>query len=285
MRDMASCQLLALARPVPMASAASAGPNVAPAGPMLPNPTTEPNLAPAGSMSPTAKPIIASHPGVSSAEKEELREGIDHLLLRFKRQRHISRDLGTIKGAASISQKVLGANAKDKVGGRVTLFIVQGIHLPEYRDIVTRIMRLLKDTFNQSCWPKISSLESQEGLIACGVRNECRGKILGSIILKRPDKSEVSTPMLIPWLCVREGYRSCGIGHLLMQMARQIQIHQLGRIDIFLIADHESEEALRFYQREGFAIIKWNDNEKIDELGRENDYMHDHNIPMHLLIE
>ena len=75
-----------------MASAASAGPNVAPAGSMLPDPTTEPNVAPAGSMSPmpmagegmsntTAKPIIALHPGVSSAEKEELREGIDHLLL------------------------------------------------------------------------------------------------------------------------------------------------------------------------------------------------------------
>jgi len=103
----------------------------------------------------TATPIIALHPGVSRAEKEELWEGNDHLLLQFKRQHHISQELGKIKGAASISQKALGVNVKDKARGRVTLFIVQGMHLPEHRDIIARITCLLKNTFNQSCSPKI----------------------------------------------------------------------------------------------------------------------------------
>ena len=57
----------------------------------------------------------------------------------------------------------------------------------------------------------------------------------------------------------------------------------MGRIDIFLIADHESEGALRFYHREGFVIINWNDNEKVNQIETENDYIHDHNTPMRLL--
>ena len=272
-RREAANELLALAgsaAPVPMVPAPSV------------NTAQSPTVVSAGSD--TAKRITASHPVVSSrADKKDLKEGIDHFLLRFNRQRHLSRELGTIKGAARISQKVLGVNVKRGNRRRLTLFTIKGMHLAEHRDLVRSIMCLLKDSFHWSCWPQISSLESQEGLIACGVKDVYGDKVLGIIILKPPDKNELSTPMLIPWLCAREAYRSCGIGSLLMQMARQIQIHQMGRIDIFLIADHESEGALRFYHREGFVIINWNDNEKINQIGTENDYIHDHNTPMRLL--
>ena len=272
-RREAANELLALAgsaAPVPMVPAPSV------------NTAQSPTVVSAGSD--TAKRITASHPVVSSrADKKDLKEGIDHFLLRFNRQRHLSRELEAIKGAARISQKVLGVNVKRGNRRRLTLFTIKGMHLAEHRDLVRSIMCLLKDSFHWSCWPQISSLESQEGLIACGVRDVYGGKVLGIIILKPPDKNELSTPMLIPWLCAREAYRSCGIGSLLMQMARQIQIHQMGRIDIFLIADHESEEALRFYHCEGFVIINWNDNEKINQIGTENDYIHDHNTPMRLL--
>ena len=57
-----------------------------------------------------------------------------------------------------------------------------------------------------------------------------------------------------------------------MQLACQIQRQEIGRVDIFLVADHLTEKAQLFYQREGFAKVNWGSDEKIDQLGRDNNY-------------
>jgi len=125
----------------------------------------------------------------------------------------------------------------------------------------------MKETFNQYCLPKIQKLGSQDVLIARGVRNECIGKVLVSLILQLPNESEPSTPMFIPWLVVREDYRSFVIDHLLMCMAHRIQIHQMDRVDIFLVADYEIEQLCQCYKREELVLIDGKDNENIDQLG------------------
>ena len=85
--------------------------------------------------------------------------------------------------------------------------------------------------------------------------------VLASLIIKL-DMSNPSTPMCIPWFAVRDRYRSCGIGGLLVQIARQIQRQEIGRVEIFLVADHLTEKAQLFYQHEGFAKVNWGSDKK-----------------------
>ena len=59
----------------------------------------------------------------------------------------------------------------------------------------------------------------------------------------------------------------------------------IGRVDIFLVADFETEKAIQFYEREGFVSTDWGKNEEIDQLGKENGYFGDHiYVPMRLKL-
>ena len=57
-----------------------------------------------------------------------------------------------------------------------------------------------------------------------------------------------------------------------MQLARQIQRQEIGRVDIFLVADRFTEKAKLFYQHEIFAKVNRGSDEKLDQLGHHNDY-------------
>jgi len=95
-----------------------------------------------------------------------------------------------------------------------------------------------------------------------------------------------TNPMAILWFAVHERYRSCGIGTFLMYLACQIQRQKIGRVDIFLVADSETEKAIQFYERKGFVATDWGKDKEIDRLGDDNSYFRQSiYIPMCLKME
>ena len=68
-----------------------------------------------------------------------------------------------------------------------------------------------------------------------------------------------------------------------MQLACQIQRQEIGRVEIFLVADYLTEKAQLFYQRKGFAKVNWGSAEKIDQLRRDTNYFENKiSVPMRL---
>ena len=52
-----------------------------------------------------------------------------------------------------------------------------------------------------------------------------------------------------------------------MHLACRIQRQKIGRVDIFLPTNFETEKAIQFYEHEGFVATDWGKNEEIDQLG------------------
>ena len=210
------------------------------------------------------------------ANKKAIQYGLDNLLKRVdNHQKYVSYDLNSIKGAETIFEKAMAASRTRRFMAMV--FILQGMDNPKQQNLARNIVKLLKGVFNKGCWPIISELVKQEGLIACGIRNG--ETVFASIVMK------TSTPMVIIWFGVHGRFRSCGIGSFLMHLACRIQRQMIGRVDIFLVADFETEKAIQFYEREGFVSTDWGKNEEIDQLGKENGYFGDHiYVPMRLKL-